>query len=123
MNNIFKFLEQQCGFPEQTDGRAACRPPPGVCFRFLLSLFISYLYLFYTAACCSPALTDCSGRGKKIKKYIYQVSLWEGGWVGESQLEREEKTERIFYSLRMMIFFFSSALFLLEACVLDRREL
>lgn len=96
--------------------------PESVFASYCRCLFLIYTF-FYTAACCSPALTDCSGRGKKKKKYIYQVSLWEGGWVGESQLEREEKTERIFYSLRMMIFFFYPALFLLEACVLDRREL
>lgn len=71
-----------------------------------VSVFTSYrrcLFLIYTSFIFIPAAVQPRLKKERGKK---QVSLWEGGWVGESQLEREKKTERIFYSVRMMCFFF-----------------
>lgn len=86
--------------------------------HLLVSVFTSYrrclfliytFFLFFIPAAVQPRL-------KKAKKKN-QVSLWEGGWVGELRLEREKKTERIFYSVRMMSFFFSLQLSFLSKLV------
>lgn len=66
--------------------------PESVFASYCRCLFLIYTF-FYSTACCSPALTDCSGRGKKKKKiHISGVSV--GRWVGWGVTARKRGEDR-----------------------------